>query len=174
MQETALAASVRCSLLGTNTPVVEPENRATSSSETKDRNKTIVPGRSDSNGHGVSRWLYRVAVRQALLYRRKNRRYENRISNYKKSNGKAESNGCDNPLQILIAMERRDLVNRALQELSRKDCEVLLLKYREGWSCKEMADRLGASESAMKSRLLRARKNLLARLQQIGVDEDPR
>ena len=47
-----------------------------------------------------------------------------------------------------------------MTRLSDADNEVLLLKYGENWSCREMADRLGVSSSAIKSRLMRARGNL--------------
>ena len=48
-----------------------------------------------------------------------------------------------------------------LQDLTRGDCEILLLKYTEDWSCRELADRLGVSETAIKSGLLVCARNCL-------------
>lgn len=48
----------------------------------------------------------------------------------------------------------------ALMLLNAKDKEVLILYYIEGYSCREMADILKTSESAIKKRLERARKRL--------------
>ena len=112
---------------------------------------------------GIRRWLYRVAVRQSVLYRRKQGRNKKKNQGYAFHADHLKTNP-DNPLQILLATEQAELVNLALSNLANRDCEVLLLKYREGWSCQQMAERLGVSQSAVKSRLLRARRNLRTEL----------
>lgn len=111
---------------------------------------------------GMSKWLYRVALRQALLYRRKQGRQVQRLQRLASSqpaapNGRDESSA---PERLVVASEQRELVQAALQRLGRGDCEILLLKYTENWSCREIAERLGVSEGAIKSRLLRARNGL--------------
>ncbi len=118
-------------------------------------------GTCPTESQSCSRWLYRVALRQAILYRRKLARQDTKHSNYADQQT-ATSPQCEssNPLAILLASEQAELVHLALRKLNKADCEILLLKYTEEWSCQEIADRLGGSRSAIKSRLLRARKNL--------------
>ena len=70
-------------------------------------------------------------------------------------------------LQILILT----LVSHALSWLSSlnaKDKEVLILYYIEGYSCKEIADMLKVSESAVKKKLERARKRLKEKYESEG------
>jgi len=109
----------------------------------------------------VSKWLYRVAIRQAILYRRREGRNGKRIRSFAREVPEYDGT-C--PWQILAASEQADLVQQAMQHLTAGDCEILLLKYTEHWSCEEIAERLGVSRSAVKSRLLRARKNLRTEL----------
>lgn len=125
-----------------------------------------------SDSEGVCKWLYRVAIRQAMLYRRKQFRAERRVQevgerslgNYK------QQTEFNDPLQTLVAMENRHLVRAAMNQLDTKDCEILMLKYCDGWSCQEMASRLEVSLSAVKSRLLRARRSLRDKL--LTLDSD--
>lgn len=110
---------------------------------------------------GISKWLYRVAVRQSLLYRRRTARLHRRTLAFADS----EPRRADpDPETLVIAAEQRDLVQLAIAALNHSDCEVLLLKYLEDWSCRQIAERLGVSETAVKSRLLRARNALRTEL----------
>jgi len=52
----------------------------------------------------------------------------------------------------------RELVAQALAQLPRRDAACLLLHFHEGLSCAEVAQALGLSISAAKSRLYRARE----------------
>ncbi len=121
-----------------------------------------VTGNCPSDDTGVSRWLYRVAVRQSVLYRRKRGRNEKKTNGYSDLaiSRSSEQQRSQNPLAILLATEQASQVREAMTRLSNADNEVLLLKYSENWSCREMAERLGVSSSAIKSRLMRARGNL--------------
>ncbi len=56
--------------------------------------------------------------------------------------------------------EIREQIYRALQSLSEEQREAFVLKHVEGWSYEEMAERLGASVSALKMRVHRARDQL--------------
>ncbi len=122
-----------------------------------------------SDASKVAPWLYRVAVRQALLYRRGCGRRRKLIDGFSRTVETRPANVDPNPLDWLLADERRATVRRALERLPRRDMEMLLLKYQEDWSYREIAGRLGVSESAVESRLHRARSHLrsqLARLEQ--------
>jgi RNA polymerase sigma-70 factor (ECF subfamily) len=56
--------------------------------------------------------------------------------------------------------ERRQLVCEALARLAARDAEILLLKYTEGFSYRDLAARLGVGEAAIEARLHRARAKL--------------
>ncbi len=111
-------------------------------------------------GPQLAAWLYRVAIRQSLLYRRRAAREGRRVERYAQQ---AESNGQAanaDPLDWLLADEQIKLVKLAIGRLPPRDREILLLKYTEDWNCREIAAHLGVSESAVTSRLNRARKRL--------------
>lgn len=120
----------------------------------------------------TSPWLYRVAVRQSLLYRRRLGRQRRLNSEFarKVRPGETDEKAAD-PLGWLLAEERRKLVRLALKKLPPKDSEMLLLKYTENWSYRELASHLGVSLSAVESRLHRARARLRHELVQMQVVE---
>jgi RNA polymerase sigma factor (sigma-70 family) len=108
---------------------------------------------------GVGAWLYRVAVRQALLYRRRIGRQHRLLGGYSQRQGERAAEVSD-PLAILLLEERRGLIREALLSLPPRDAEILLLKYTENWNGRELARRLGVSESCVEARLHRARQRL--------------
>lgn len=74
----------------------------------------------------------------------------------------------DDPAADAEAADVRRRVEGVLQGMPHEHREVLVLKYVEGLSIPEMAEALSASVPALKMRLVRARRELLARLD--GVD----
>jgi RNA polymerase sigma-70 factor (ECF subfamily) len=109
----------------------------------------------------VAAWLYRLAVRKVLLYRRQRGRQHKLIGRYAVRYQSCErGERTRNPLNWLLLDERQKLVRDALTHLPGKDAEILLLKYTEDWSYRELADHLGVAESAVESRLHRARRRL--------------
>lgn len=111
----------------------------------------------------VGPWLYKIAIRQALLYRRKQGRIR-KLHDAAEQNLPARTNSEANPLDWLLAEERNELVRQAMNELPRRDAEILLLKYTEQWSYREISERMGVSTSAVEARLHRARQRLRERL----------
>jgi RNA polymerase sigma-70 factor (ECF subfamily) len=106
-------------------------------------------------------WLYRIAVRQALLYRRRRGRQRKLVDSYawfQERNSALSS--LPDPLDLLLRDERQALVRESLGRLPSRDREILLLKYSEDWSYRELAGHLGVSESAIEARLHRARQRL--------------
>ncbi|HLW66182.1 MAG TPA: sigma-70 family RNA polymerase sigma factor [Gemmataceae bacterium] len=103
-------------------------------------------------------WLYRVAIRQVLLYRRKHGRHRKLLAGFRE-NGQGNESVTD-PLNWLLLDERKTLVRKSLAHLPGRDAEILLLKYTEDWSYRELAAHLGLSESAVEARLHRARQRL--------------
>jgi RNA polymerase sigma factor (sigma-70 family) len=109
----------------------------------------------------IGAWLYRIAVRQVLLYRRRHGRQRKLLGNYAESRGGDQHSGAvPDPLDWLLQDERKRLLRDALGRLPSRDAEILLLKYSEDWSYQELAVHLGISETAVEARLHRARKRL--------------
>lgn len=113
----------------------------------------------------IGPWLYRVAVRQSLLYRRKAGRRRKLVNGYTQQRFPLERDeSTPDPLSWLLAKERAGLLRVALERLARRDREILLLKYGEDWSYEQIAEHLGVTESAVETRLHRARARLRSEL----------
>jgi RNA polymerase sigma factor (sigma-70 family) len=121
----------------------------------------------------VAPWLYRLAVRQALLYRRKCGRRRRLVGRYAEQVERADRGPPPpvDPLGWLLAEERRDLVRRALACLAARDAEILLLKYTENWNYQQIAAHLGVSHAAVEARLHRARARMRQELAALDVVE---
>ncbi|MBN2580390.1 MAG: sigma-70 family RNA polymerase sigma factor [Pirellulales bacterium] len=118
----------------------------------------------------VQSWLYRLAVMQSLLYRRKQGRRRKLIDRYAQRTRPTEGDARQpDPLGWLLSEERHRQVRSALKRLSSRDAEILLLKYTKDWSYHEIAARLGVSESAVEARLHRARQRMRTELATMDV-----
>lgn len=114
-----------------------------------------------ADGRKVAPWLYRLAVTQSLLYRRKQGRRRKLTNNYAERTRPTEADHRESdPLEWLLTDERRRLIRTAIEQLPKRDAEILLLKHTEDWSYRQLADHLGISRSAVESRLHRARKRM--------------
>jgi len=113
-----------------------------------------------------------LAVTQSPLYRRTHGRRRKLTERYAQACPPTDSdNRTPDPLAWLLADERQKLVRQALTRLTRRERELLLLKYTEDWCYREIADHLGISASAVETRLHRARAKLRTELNalQVGV-----
>lgn len=127
-----------------------------------DQNRAV-----NSTVRNVQGWLYRVAVRQSLLYLRTAGRRKRHADEFAAN---SESNGhVPNPLDLLLVDEERGLMRAALNELRPRDRELLLLKYTEGWTARELAERLEIPVATVESRLERARERLRRELARMGL-----
>jgi RNA polymerase sigma factor (sigma-70 family) len=118
----------------------------------------------------VGPWLYRIAVVEALQYRRRTGR-RRRLSQRFAASGRAPSELAEHdPFGWLLAEEAQQLVRQAISRLPSQDAEILLLKYTEDWSYREISDRLGVSTSAVEARLHRARGRMRRELAQLAPD----
>jgi RNA polymerase sigma-70 factor (ECF subfamily) len=118
----------------------------------------------------VAPWLYRLAVRQSLLYRRAQGRRRKLVDRYAQRVRPSETDVREaDPLGWLLDKERRGLVRLAMSRLAERDAEILLLKYTEDWSYYAIAEHLGVSHSAVEARLHRARQRLRAELAALDV-----
>lgn len=121
----------------------------------------------------VAPWLYRLAVTQSLLYRRKLGRKRKLVDRYAEKIRPTEAVAAD-PLDWLLSNERRGMIRTALKQLAPRDSEILLLKYVEDWDYHRIADRLGISHSAVETRLHRARARMRAALAELQVIDNER
>jgi len=123
----------------------------------------------------VAPWLYRLAVTQSLLYRRKQGRRRRLVSDYADRARPTEEDRREvDPLEWLLADERRQMVRLALGRIPKRDAEILSLKYSEDWSYRELTERLGISQTALQARLHRARQRLRDQLTALEVVESKR
>jgi RNA polymerase sigma factor (sigma-70 family) len=113
----------------------------------------------------VAPWLYRVALRQVLLLRRKQGRRRRLMTNV--ASHASVTDGCSpahSPLDWMLSEERGEIVRAALALLGERDRQVLLLKYVDGLSYEDIGRALGVTASSVQSRLHRARKSLREQL----------
>jgi RNA polymerase sigma-70 factor (ECF subfamily) len=109
-------------------------------------------------------WVYRILRNRCLDYLKDHRR---RTVPIEERAGVLTSR--EDPDADLSRSETRRAVTAALAALPEAQREAFLLKHVDGLSYEEMAERLDASVSALKMRVLRAREALQALL--TGVEE---
>jgi len=114
----------------------------------------------------LSTWLYRIAVNEALMLLRK-RHPEVSIADDTVEDsegvtypGVQLTDWGNLPEEDLLSTETRSQLNQAIQHLPESLRVVFLLRDVEDLSIQETAEVLGLSESAVKTRLLRARLRL--------------
>lgn len=113
-----------------------------------------------------SSWLYRVTVNASYMYLRSQRKHETDTSlddyvPYDENGtlmGRVASNDwSDRPDKALISKEAMEMIEKAVKELPASYRVVFHLRDIEGLSNEEVADILGLSVPAVKSRLHRGR-----------------
>lgn len=109
-------------------------------------------------------WLTRIAINSALMALRKRR--NNQISIEQMSDDEETSRPwepCDDgetPEARYVRCEREALLMNAIQRLPHIFREIVELQRSDEYSTTQIAEELGISLSAAKSRLMRARKSL--------------
>jgi RNA polymerase sigma-70 factor (ECF subfamily) len=131
--------------------------------------------RGDSS---FSTWLFRVTANEALMMMRSQRRHRARLvegleledlanvptANESGAEERADANAAQN--------ERDALVRQALEELPADYRDVVSLHYHEDLGLQEIANRLSTTESAVRSRLHRARSRLRVILERAAVRDE--
>lgn len=134
-------------------------------------NLAAIEGKSPlRDQRSVASWLYQLAVRKVLQFRRAAGRQRKRIGDAAAVEETRERESGD-PLAWMLNSERRQLIREGLSRLSGEDREMLMLKYVEGWSYRQIAERTGRTESAVESKLHRARVGLREHLVRLDVIE---
>jgi len=119
--------------------------------------------RGDSS---FSTWLFRVTANEALMMMRSHRRHRARLVeglDLEDLGSLPASRGGDGEAEADAGAEQseRDArVRRALDELPADYRDVVALHYHQDLGLQEIADRLSTTESAVRSRLHRARTRL--------------
>lgn len=126
--------------------------------------------------HGQSTlktWLYRIAVREALNFRRGwfRRHFHEPFSiddePRQPAVTQAKAPAAGGPYETLEQSERQQLVKTALDALPRPYRAVLVLREMEDLPYDEIAEMLGVPEGTVKSRLMRGRELLRRKLASI-------
>ncbi|WP_433965432.1 RNA polymerase sigma factor [Tunturiibacter gelidiferens] len=114
-------------------------------------------------------WLTRIAVNSALMILRKKRPHEISIDDTRagfEAGDKWELRDLrDDPEARYVQIERNEKLRSAILRLRPNLRDVLELQQTQEYSVKELAQVLGISSAAAKSRVLRARMALRASLQ---------
>lgn len=116
-------------------------------------------------GRKVRPWLYTIATNQAIDTSRRNRRH--RMTSLDRRSGSAGyeqddelaslvelfDSGVDGPLEELELEERRQIVNRHVEQLPEPWRQVILVVYYQGLKYREAAEVLNIPVGTVKSRL---------------------
>ena len=118
----------------------------------------------ESNFRG---WFATVVYHAAINLVRKRNQVRSRESSADQLHGEEDANllmlltnGERTPDECLLAQESLQELVVAVRQLPRVYREVILLRYGENLTCKEVAARLRIGESAVKTRLYRAHQQL--------------
>lgn len=116
---------------------------------------------SSFNGKSkFSSWLYMIAKNHCRDYAKNIRRENKTFSEMSESNLEQKLGGGYTTEETLERKEWIELLKKGLDTISEEYAEAFLMKYEDNMTYKAMSDRLGASVSALKVRVYRAKKEL--------------
>ena len=117
----------------------------------------------------LSTWLYRIAVNEALMLLRRQKPTIPVAMDYEDDEDETQyptqfTDWCCLPEKELLSAESKGHLDEAIRRLPEKLQIVFLLRDIEGLSIRETSEALDLTETAVKTRLLRARLNLREQL----------
>ena len=117
----------------------------------------------------LSTWLYRIAVNEALMLLRRQKPTIPVAMDYEDDDDEIShptqfTDWCCLPEAELLSAESKGFLDKAIRRLPEKLQVVFLLRDIEGLSIRETSEALDLTETAVKTRLLRARLNLREQL----------
>ena len=115
------------------------------------------------HGSSLKTWLYRIAVRESLNYRRwfwRHLRFQSSIEEEQQEGSAEFEDNRKSPFEELANHEIQQVVQRALQEVPPAFRAAVILRDLEGLSYEEVAEVLDVSVGTVKSRILRGRRML--------------
>ena len=126
--------------------------------------------RSFRGDSSFSTWLFRVTANEALMLMRSQRRHRARLvvglDLDDLGNITHLRAGADEPHEVRSRTESENVLRTALAELPEDYRHIVFAHYHEDLGLQEIADRLRVTESAVRSRLHRARSRLREILEQ--------
>lgn len=117
----------------------------------------------------LSTWLYRIAINEALMMLRRQKPTISVAMDYEDDEDELQhptqfTDWCCLPEDELLSAESKGHLDKAIRQLPEKLQVVFLLRDIEGLSIRETSQALDLTETAVKTRLLRARLNLREQL----------
>jgi len=117
----------------------------------------------------LSTWLYRIAVNEALMSLRRHKPTISVAMDYEDDEDEFQhptqfTDWCCLPEEDLLSAESKKHLDKAIRSLPEKLRIVFILRDIEGLSIRETGETLDLTETAVKTRLLRARLNLREQL----------
>ncbi|HVN55497.1 MAG TPA: sigma-70 family RNA polymerase sigma factor [Anaerolineaceae bacterium] len=117
----------------------------------------------------LATWLYRIAVNEALMSLRRRQAGQVSLDQVAEADQEPQeplevADWCCLPEEELLTVEARQFLDAAVEELSPPLRVVFLLRDIEGLSIRDSAETLNLTETAVKTRLLRARLFLRGKL----------
>ncbi|MCB9170133.1 MAG: RNA polymerase sigma factor [Flavobacteriales bacterium] len=103
-------------------------------------------------------WLYRVTHNYCLDHLRKQQRHKE----VELEDGMAGRLVEDDPNELRLMGMRADRLDQVLAAIDPTDRALLLMKYQDGLSVKEIQEVLEVGESAVKMRMMRARERAMS------------
>ncbi|NTU66175.1 MAG: sigma-70 family RNA polymerase sigma factor, partial [Chloroflexi bacterium] len=120
-------------------------------------------------------WLFAIASHHCVDRLRKRRLKWLSLDDELLAEGEMWRSATPGPEEVVLDHERRDEITALLELLAPHDRGVIVLHYWSGLSYAEIADVLGTTVSAVKSRLHRAREKLGRRMTgEVGQCENRR
>jgi RNA polymerase sigma-70 factor (ECF subfamily) len=156
-------------------PLTDEDRRDVAQSTLMQIIRRVGSFRGDSS---FSTWLFRVTANEALMMMRSQRRHRARLVeglDLEDLESLPAANDAARDLQAdgaAATNERNARVQRALEQLPADYRDVVALHYHQDLDLQEIAHRLSTTESAVRSRLHRARSRLRAILERASVVGD--
>lgn len=112
-------------------------------------------------------WLYSITYNYCLDHLRKSQRQRTKDLD----DDLVVEDGAEDRYEIELLSLRSDRLASVLEALEPADRAVLLMKYQDDLSVKEISEVLGLGESAVKMRAMRARERALIQYKHLYSDE---
>jgi len=117
----------------------------------------------------LSTWIYRITVNRCLTYRRKEARRSTIAKFVPISNEMSESLKSNISVDLdVIKLEDKDILYKALNCINKKYVTVIVLRYMQDLSIKEIGQILNLPARTVETQLYRAKSKLKANLLMLG------
>ena len=116
----------------------------------------------------VGPWLCKIAIRQCALALRSRGRQQRKLDRFRQTCN--ENDDGSDPIFCLMHAEQREIIRDELRSLEPQQRELLVWKFVQSMSYKQIAARLEITSHAAEYRVIEARKQLRRRLQARGIE----